>query len=265
MLKGKDLTLPFRAKIKIIENVMKTYDQIEIPVEHSFVDGAYIRKITIPKGTLLVSRYHKHEQLDVMLSGSMTVVSENGITNIKAPYMNISKCGMKRVGYAHDDVVWVDIHRTKETDIKKLEENLYTDDFDEMEKIDLERCRKDYALVLKEFNISHETAKIETLNENDQISIKLDRVEIAPSKIEGMGIFSTLIFQKGDIVGQARIHGKRTQLGRYTNHSDLPNSIMILKDNGNMDLVAMRTIFKEEITIDYRKSLELSGRRICQA
>ena len=34
-----------------------------------------------------------------------------------------SKAGTKRAGLAHEDTVWITIHATKETDLKKIEAN----------------------------------------------------------------------------------------------------------------------------------------------
>jgi hypothetical protein len=43
-----------------------------------------------------------------------------------------SKPGIKRVGYAHEDTVWITVHPTDETDLDKLEENLIAKSFDEV-------------------------------------------------------------------------------------------------------------------------------------
>jgi len=70
----------------------------------------------------------------------------------------------------------------------------------------------------------------------------------------------------GDLIAPARIAGMRTPAGRYTNHSNTPNSAMILTACGDINLIALRDIEGckggdngEEITIDYRQALALSG------
>ena len=70
----------------------------------------------------------------------------------------------------------------------------------------------------------------------------------------------------GAVIAPARIAGKRTPAGRYTNHSAKPNAVMVQLPSGDIDLVASRHIsgcaggqLGEEITIDYRQALRLSG------
>ena len=95
------------------------------------------------------------------------------------------------------------------------------------------------------------------------------KMMVANSKIDGKGVFATGNLESGEIIAPARLNGKRTPAGRYTNHSKNPNSIMILRDNNDIDLVAKKVIkgcqggnLGEEITIDYRQALSLAIRRI---
>jgi hypothetical protein len=72
----------------------------------------------------------------------------------------------------------------------------------------------------------------------------------------------------GEIIGPARVHGKRTPLGRFTNHAKDPNAAMVLHPDGWIDLVALKPIEGcrggdqgEEVTIDYRQSAALAAVR----
>lgn len=195
-----------------------------------------------------------------MLTGEMSIVTNDGIVRIKAPMISQSPAGMKRLGYAHKDTVWVDMRHTNETDIKKLEEQLFCDTFDDFEAMQIEKCREDYSKLLIEYGFSHETAMAQSANEDDQISIELDGLYLGNSKIDGMGLFAKDKFLKGDLIAKARIDGKRTQAGRYTNHSIFPNAEMVLLENGDFELRAIHNIYgEEEITIDYKNSLNLHG------
>ena len=106
---------------------------------------------------------------------------------------------------------------------------------------------------------------------DDQIPMPFGNYKImmANSKIDGKGIFATGNIEINEIIAPARINGKRTFVGRYTNHSKNVNAIMVLRDNNDIDLVAKKTIkgcqggnLGEEITIDYRQALSLAIRRI---
>ena len=252
--------LNFCEKVELIESVLKQYDQVEIPVEHTFLGGIYIRKILIPKGTLMTSRYHKYDQMDVMVYGDMSIASNSGTIRMKGPFTGISRPGMKRIGYAHEDTLWLDIHQTEETDIPTLEKMLFSDNYKDISHL---VDREDYGKMLIECGFTEEIARMQSENEGDQIAISLDDygLTVGDSLIEGRGLFATGDIATGEIIAPARIKGCRTQAGRFTNHSLTPNAEMVLRSDGDIDLVAARDITHEEITIDYRDALALSGIR----
>jgi hypothetical protein len=81
------------------------------------------------------------------------------------------------------------------------------------------------------------------------------RVALTHSQREGLGIFSKLNFQKGTAIVPARMDGKRTPAGRYTNHSANPNAIFTKLDGDHIALVAEKDIEAgDEITVDYRQA-----------
>ena len=46
------------------------------PLEHSFSDGIYVRKIFIPKGVFVVGKIHKHDHPNFLLEGEVSVLTE---------------------------------------------------------------------------------------------------------------------------------------------------------------------------------------------
>lgn len=102
------------------------------PLEHKFVDGAYVRKITMPKGSLLTSKIHKVTHPYFVMSGEVSVLTEDGVQRIKGPYAGITKAGTKRLLYNHTEVVWITVHVTNETDLEKIEEQVIAKNFEEL-------------------------------------------------------------------------------------------------------------------------------------
>jgi len=102
------------------------------PLKHTFADGLYIREMRAPKGMLNVSKLHKTTHPYFILKGEFSVVTEDGIVRIKAPYWGITKAGTKRVVYFHEDTIWVTVHATNETDLVKIEEELIAKSYDEL-------------------------------------------------------------------------------------------------------------------------------------
>ena len=76
------------------------------PLRHTFADGSYIREITMPKGMLFVTKIHKITHPYFLLKGDVSVLTEEGVVRIKAPFHGITLSGTKRVIYTHEDTVW---------------------------------------------------------------------------------------------------------------------------------------------------------------
>ena len=112
------------------------------PLKHSFADGCYIREIFNPKGELLITKIHKVSHPFFLLKGDMTILMEDGIKRIRAPHYGITPAGTKRIIYCHEDCVFVTVHATKLTDIKAIEEEVIAKDFDEFDKEEMEKFKK---------------------------------------------------------------------------------------------------------------------------
>jgi hypothetical protein len=139
----------FRDKVQSIEKKLESYpDSVygdnACPLKHSFAGDQYIRKIFMKKGLMIVSKIHKHEHAFFVMTGDVSVLTEDGVERIKAPYCGITKIGTKRVLYIHEDTVWVTVHTVgEERDLEKIEERVIAKDFIEL---DDQKLIKDGAL-----------------------------------------------------------------------------------------------------------------------
>jgi len=125
-----------RDKLLRFEGEMrKQGNQIVIQPVHYFAQGLYAREILIPKDTLLTGKIHLFEHLNIISKGDISVLTENGIKRVKAPATIISKPGIKRLGFAHEDTVWTTIHACSETDVDEVEKLLVVDTFEEYDLI----------------------------------------------------------------------------------------------------------------------------------
>lgn len=131
----------FRTKIlkaqedmKNLPNVFegKALDEL-CPLEHSFGDGIYVRKIFMPKGTLIISKIHKFLHPYFVLTGKASVLTEKGIELIEAPYHGMTLPGTKRALFIHEDMIWITVHVTDKTDLKEIEKEIIAKDFDEFD------------------------------------------------------------------------------------------------------------------------------------
>ena len=105
-----------------------------MPLKHTFVDGAYVREIFMPKGMLLTSKIHKITHPYFIMKGDVSVLTEEGSVRLRAPYSGITKAGTKRVLYIHEDTTWITVHVTKHRDLKKIEKQIIAKSFGEINK-----------------------------------------------------------------------------------------------------------------------------------
>lgn len=109
-------------KIDALESAIKTeLSPVEIPVKHYFSKGVYAREITIPANSVLTGHIHKFENFNILSKGEMSVLTEDGVVTVKAPFSVVSPPGTRRAAYAHTECVWTTIHGTDEVDVDKIE------------------------------------------------------------------------------------------------------------------------------------------------
>jgi hypothetical protein len=113
-----------RDKVFAIESAMNAMPQVQVDLEvrHHFSKDVYGRELMIPKGTTLVGKIHKYEQLNILAKGCLSVLVGDEIKRVTAPFIVVSPPGTKRVAYAHEDSVWITVHGTNETDLDRIEE-----------------------------------------------------------------------------------------------------------------------------------------------
>ena len=125
--------LDIEAKMKEVPGAF-IGDNDVCPLKHSFADGVYVREIFIPKNTLIVGKLHRHSHPNFILSGDVSVLTEEGPRRIKGPCSMISPAGTKRVVYTHEDTTWITVHVTKERDLDKIEKEIIAENYEALTK-----------------------------------------------------------------------------------------------------------------------------------
>lgn len=125
----------FRERVQAIEASMREYPQLDCEPVHRFAPGLYARELSLPAGSLVVGKIHRHAHLIQLLHGTATIATEHGLETITAPAMWTSKVGAKRVVYSHTDTVFVTFHPSDETDLVKLEESIIAPSYEALEHI----------------------------------------------------------------------------------------------------------------------------------
>lgn len=137
------------------------------PLTHSFAEGLYIREIRIPKGYFVVGNLHKDNYFNCILSGDMSVLTEEGVKRVTGPCWNVAPAGTKRFGYSHEDTVWVTAHPNPENirDIEKLESQIHAESYEEIAAvIEVE----DYKRITCDFDAEKFRALTKTIFEHEK-------------------------------------------------------------------------------------------------
>lgn len=111
-----------RQKIAVLVGEMGKMPQVQCPLQHYFAPGIYLREIFMPAGSIVIGKIHKTEHLNLIERGKVSIIHADGSTEtFSAPYTFVSKPGVQKVLYIHEDTVWKTVHATDERDIDRLD------------------------------------------------------------------------------------------------------------------------------------------------
>lgn len=145
-VEGNEVAISNREKIHNLQNfLIDSADEVNIvthqdsdlfPLKHTFADGIYVRQMFMGKDTLVIGAIHNHLHVWFLMSGYITVATEDVSEEYIAPCYIVSTPGTKRVIYANEDSVFVNVHKnpTNCEDIKTLEREIVSATFEEYEE-----------------------------------------------------------------------------------------------------------------------------------
>ena len=99
------------------------------PTKHTFAGGCYVREIYNPANMLIVTKIHKVDHPYFLMKGKMSVLTDEGVVELEAPYHGVTKAGTKRVIYTHEPCTFVTVHATDKTTPEEVEEEVIAKDF----------------------------------------------------------------------------------------------------------------------------------------
>lgn len=127
----------FRTKVERLQEALIAREHLNVEdlTTHHYADGIYMRELFIPAGHVCVGKIHRMEHLNILLSGMIEVVTEEGSRFMEGPCIVKSPPGVKRAGYAITDTRWLTIHPNpdNEQDLVKLEERYIAPTFDALQ------------------------------------------------------------------------------------------------------------------------------------
>lgn len=132
--KGFETAQPkdLRVNVEALQVEMSKHPQYEPPTEHVFHGGMYCRQVWRPAGCLIVGKVHKKEHFYMIVSGTVSVTTDDGVQTLTGPMLLCSKPGTKRAVYAETDALCMTFHRVDSNTVKEVESELVEDDLNSM-------------------------------------------------------------------------------------------------------------------------------------
>jgi hypothetical protein len=118
------------------ENIITHQNSKQFPLKHSFADGIYVRQMSMDKDSSVIGAIHNHLHVWFLLTGNISVVTEKAVEDYIAPCYVIATPGTKRVIYANEDSIFVNVHKNPSNteNIQELEGELVSRNYEEYEK-----------------------------------------------------------------------------------------------------------------------------------
>jgi len=256
-------------RIEAMESMMLDQPQVEIPVDERFINGMYAREILIPKGTLLTGRVYREGYMDIMISGDIAVATPTGTKRMTGANIMEAPPGRKRAGYAFEDTRWVTVHRTDHYQEGDMVDFLTFFSMGQYQEFVRSRDHASYQSVLDAIGMTDDQVQEVAHDHSDHANLGKpfnEWVGLGKSIIHGRGLKAYREFELGETIGPARTaEGRRTNIGRYSNHSANPNAIMELAEDNSVWMVATRKInVTDEITTHYGLTLQSIQGALCR-
>jgi len=118
------------------KNIITKQNTKTFPLKHTFADGVYVRQMSMKKDSSVIGAIHNHLHVWFLLTGNISVATEGAVEDYIAPCYVVATPGTKRVIYANEDSIFVNVHKNPSNtkNINELESELVSINYQEYEK-----------------------------------------------------------------------------------------------------------------------------------
>jgi len=105
----------------------------ELPCNHYFSDGCYVRELFLPAGAIVTGQIHAYDCINIIPVGLIQVRTEEGIKVVRGPKTFTSPAGTKRLGMVFEDTIWMTVHRTDAENPESALDDLTVETYDQLD------------------------------------------------------------------------------------------------------------------------------------
>jgi hypothetical protein len=111
---------PSREQLRGLAKELRKVEDTKLQPYHWFAGNVYLRELEIPEDVVCVGKIHKHEHFVILAEGACRINTDEGMQDIVAPHIWISKSGDQRALYTYENCTFLTIHANPE-DIRDME------------------------------------------------------------------------------------------------------------------------------------------------
>lgn len=121
---GIEKTESMKDKVDLLQTELMKLPQYQPETKHYFHGGMYCREVFRHAGVLVVGAVHKKEHLYLIVSGTVSITTDDGAQKITGPHLFLSKPGTKRAVYAETDAICMTFHVMDKKSVEEAEAEL---------------------------------------------------------------------------------------------------------------------------------------------
>ena len=115
-------------KVELLKKELRKRPQYEPETKHTFHGGMYCREVFRHAGVLVVGKVHKKEHFYLVVSGTVSITTDDGVKTVTGPCLMSSMPGTRRAVYAETDALCMTFHRVESATVENAEYELVEDE-----------------------------------------------------------------------------------------------------------------------------------------
>jgi hypothetical protein len=121
-----------REKVERLQREVSALPQYEPETKHYFHGGMYCREVWRQAGVLVVGKVHKKEHFYLIVSGTVSITTDDGVQRVTGPHL--LKCApcTKRAVFSETDALCMTFHVVGARTVEEAEQELVEPDAAEM-------------------------------------------------------------------------------------------------------------------------------------
>lgn len=117
-----------RDRVSRLQAELMKLPQYEPETKHYFHGGMYCREVWRQAGVLVVGKVHKKEHFYLIVSGTVSITTDEGVQRITGPRLFMCVPGTKRAVYAETDALCMTFHVVDAATVEEAERELVEPD-----------------------------------------------------------------------------------------------------------------------------------------